>query len=88
MYLASATRSDILFAVCKLSRFVSNSGDDHWRALERVMRYRKGTMIYSICYTGHPKVLEGHCDANWISDADELYATSGYMFSLGGGAVS
>ena len=52
------------------------------------MRYLKGTMSYGICYTGHPKVLEGYYDANWISDADELYATSGYVFSLGGGAVS
>ena len=34
------------------------------------------------------KVLEGYCDANWISDADELYATSGYVFSFGGGVVS
>jgi hypothetical protein len=29
MYLASATRTDILFAVSKLSRFTSNPGDDH-----------------------------------------------------------
>ena len=29
IYLASATRPDISFVVCKLSRFVSNSGDDH-----------------------------------------------------------
>jgi hypothetical protein len=29
MYLASATRPDISFAVSKLSRFVSNLGDDH-----------------------------------------------------------
>jgi hypothetical protein len=36
MYLASATRSDISFAVSKLSRFTSNLGDDNWRALERV----------------------------------------------------
>jgi hypothetical protein len=33
-------------------------------------------------------VLEGYCDANWISDADEIYATSGYVFSLGGDGVS
>jgi hypothetical protein len=33
-------------------------------------------------------VLEGYYDANWISDADELYAMSGYVFLLGGGAVS
>ena len=38
MYLASATRPDILFPMSKLSRFVSNPGDDHWKALERVMR--------------------------------------------------
>jgi hypothetical protein len=46
MYLASATRSDILFAVSKLSRFTSNQGDNHWRALERVMHYLVGTMDY------------------------------------------
>ena len=55
---------------------MSNPGDDHCRALERVLRYLKGTMSYGIRYTGHPKVLEGYCDANRISDADELYATS------------
>ena len=52
------------------------------------MRYLKGTMSYGIRYTKHPKVLEGYCDVNWISDDDELYVTSGYVFSLGGGAVS
>jgi hypothetical protein len=45
-------------------------------------------MIYGIHYAGYPRVLEGYCDANWISNADEIYATSGYVFSLGGGAVS
>ena len=29
MYLASATRPDISFVVCKLSRFMSNPGDNH-----------------------------------------------------------
>jgi hypothetical protein len=88
MYLASATRSDISFVLSKLSRFVSNLGDDHWRALERVLRYLKGTMSLDIHYNGYPIVLKGYCDVNWISDANEIYATSGYVFSLGGGAVS
>ena len=64
MYLASATRPDISFAMSKLSRFVLNLGDYHWRALERVLRYLKGTMSYGIHYTGYPRVLEGYCDAN------------------------
>ena len=88
MYLASATRPDISFAVSKLSQVVSNPGDIHWQALERVMHYLKGTMSYDIHYTGYPKVSEGYCDANWIYDADVLKATSGYVFLLRGGAVS
>jgi hypothetical protein len=64
MYLASATRPDISFVESKLSRYMSNPGDDHWHALERVLRYLKGTMIYGIHYSGHPAVLEGYSDAN------------------------
>jgi hypothetical protein len=45
-------------------------------------------MSYGFHYSGHPKVLEGYSDANWISDADELYAISGYVFLFGGGVVS
>jgi hypothetical protein len=33
-------------------------------------------------------VLEGYSDVNWISDIDQTYATSGYVFTLGGGAMS
>ena len=72
MYLASATRPDILFDVSKLSRFISNPKDDHWKALKRVVHYLKGTMDYGIHYTGYPRVLEGYIDSNWISDADEI----------------
>ncbi|KAK1626704.1 hypothetical protein QYE76_001019 [Lolium multiflorum] len=78
MYLASATRPDISFAVSKLSRFMSNPGTDHWHALDRVMRYLCGTMSYGIHYSGHPAVLEGYSDSNWISDVADLYATSGH----------
>jgi hypothetical protein len=81
-YLAGTTRPDISFAVSKLSRLVSNPGDDHWQALERVMHFLKGTVSYGIHYTEYPRVLEGYCDANWISDAVEMYATSGYVFLL------
>jgi hypothetical protein len=52
------------------------------------MRYLIGTTSYGIHYSGHTAVLEGCNDSNWIFDADELYATSGYVFTLGGGAIS
>jgi len=64
MYLANATRPEILFVVSKLSQFESNLGDTHWSALERVLRYLKGIMSYGIHFFGYPRVLEGYCDAN------------------------
>jgi hypothetical protein len=45
-------------------------------------------MSYGIHYSGHPVVLEEYSDASWIFDIDQIYATSGYVFTLGGGAVS
>jgi hypothetical protein len=45
-------------------------------------------MSFEIHYFGHLAMLEGYSDSNWISDIDQIYATSGYVFTLGGGAVS
>jgi hypothetical protein len=56
--------------------------------LERVIHYLVGTMDCDIHYSENPAVLEGYNDVNWISDVDELYAMSGYVFTLGGAAVS
>jgi hypothetical protein len=52
------------------------------------MHYLAGTMDYIIHYFWYPAVLEGYTDANWISNMDELYTTSGYVFTLDGATVS
>ena len=48
------------------------------------MHYLKCTADNGIHYTGYQKVLEGYSDSNWISGADEIKATSGYVFTHGG----
>jgi hypothetical protein len=88
MYLTGATRPDILFAISKLSRFTSSLGNAHWCAQEHVMRYLRSTTSYGLHYTGYLDVIEGYSDTNWISDVDEIKATSGYIFTIGGAAVS
>jgi hypothetical protein len=52
------------------------------------MHYLAGTMDYEIHYSGYLAVLEGYSDVNWISDMDELYVMSGYVFTLAGAAIS
>ncbi|KAL0392270.1 UNVERIFIED_CONTAM: Retrovirus-related Pol polyprotein from transposon TNT 1-94 [Sesamum radiatum] len=88
MYIMNGTRPDIAYAVNKLSRFTSNPSKDHWKGLIRVLRYLKYTSNYGLHYTRYPAVLEGYSDANWISDSKDTKSTSGYVFTIGGGAVS
>ena len=88
MYVMNGTRLDIAYAVSKLSRYSSNPGLNLWKAIVRVLRYLKYTQNYGLHYTKYPAILEGYCDANWISDTKDSKSTSGYLFTLGGGAVS
>ncbi|GJZ94027.1 zinc finger, CCHC-type containing protein [Tanacetum coccineum] len=62
MYAMISTRPDIAFAVGKLSRYTHNPSLIHWKAINRVFQYLKGTMDYGLTYTGFPSVLEGYSD--------------------------
>lgn len=88
LHLMNFSRPDIAYAVGRLSRYTHSPGKDHWKEIAHLMRYLRGTINYGITYSGFPAVLEGYCDANWISDSDETKSTSGYVFTFGGGTVT
>lgn len=87
-YATDCTRPDIAYAVGVLCRFTSNPSLEHWDAIERVMRYLKRTTNLGLHYKRHLAVLEGFSDANWNTLSDDSKATSGYVFTIAGGAVS
>ncbi|XP_071704789.1 secreted RxLR effector protein 161-like [Rutidosis leptorrhynchoides] len=84
MYLMSCTQPDLAYAVSKLSRYTSNPGTSYWNCITKLLRYLRYTREYGIHYNRYPTVIEGHCDANWISYTNDSRATSGYVFTLGG----
>ncbi|KAK8951607.1 hypothetical protein KSP39_PZI003606 [Platanthera zijinensis] len=43
---------------------------------------------YSLVYPGFPDVLEGYSDANWVTDSLDVKSMIGYVFLLGGAAIS
>jgi hypothetical protein len=93
MYAMLGTRPDIAFAVTALSQFNSNPGQVHWAAVKHVMRYLRGTVDYKLTYgptgkTAITPVIYGYSDSDWGSDADDRRSVTGYVFLLGGGAVS
>ncbi|GJX25637.1 zinc finger, CCHC-type containing protein [Tanacetum coccineum] len=44
--------------------------------------------LSSLTYIGYPLVLEGYTDASWISNTGDNSSISGWVFLLGGGAIS
>ena len=88
VYIMNYTRPDIVYFVSKWSRYTSNLGEDHQKAILRVLRYLRYILNYGWHDTRYPTVLEGYSDANWISDMKDTKSTSGYVFTLGGVAIS
>jgi len=88
MFLMNFTRPDIAYAVIRLSRYTHNPSQVHWNALLCLLKYLKGTSDWCLDFNKFLAVLEGFCDANWVTDNDEVSSTSGYVFTLGGGVVS
>ncbi|KAG5527251.1 hypothetical protein RHGRI_028223 [Rhododendron griersonianum] len=88
MYLMHCTRPDIAFAVCKLSRYTSNPSREHWKVVVRVFGYLKKTIGLGLFYHSFPAALEGYTDASWITSQGDNKSTSGWVFLLGGGAIS
>ncbi|GJZ86357.1 retrotransposon protein, putative, ty1-copia subclass [Tanacetum coccineum] len=88
MYLMTGTRPDLAYVVSRLSRYTSNPSYAHWKAITRVLHYLRYSRDYRQHYDRHLAVIEGYIDANWISDIKDSRSTSGYVFTLGGAAIS
>ncbi|KAL4192642.1 hypothetical protein AMTRI_Chr06g173090 [Amborella trichopoda] len=89
MYTMTGTRPDLSSVMSLVSRFQSNLRDEHWKAVKRILRYLKGIMNYALTYKGGTEItIEGYSDASYLADPDDAKCTSGYVFMLGGGAVS
>ena len=92
MFLAIATRPDIIFAVVKLATYISRPGQTHWVAAKRILRYLKGTKDLGIIYVkekdfNKANLLRGYSDASFNSEANAKSMT-GYTFLSAGAAIT
>ena len=89
MYLAVATRPDIAYAVGRLSSFLDCYRPEHWDAAIRVLRYLKGSRLYSLSLGGTNSLqLNGYSDSDYANCLDTSRSIGGYCFTLGSGVIS
>ncbi|KAM0968159.1 hypothetical protein TB1_015836 [Malus domestica] len=89
MYAQVCTRPDLAFAISVLGRYQANPGEQHWVAAKKVLRYLQRTKSYMLVYRSVENLeLVGYTDSDFAGCLDDRKSTSGYVFTLGGAAVS
>ncbi|XP_073057185.1 secreted RxLR effector protein 161-like [Primulina eburnea] len=88
MYGMISTRPDIAYALSVASRYQSNPGTLHWKAVKDIVKYLRRTKNLFLVYGSGELKWEGYIDSSFQSDVDNLKSTSGFVFKLNGGAVS
>lgn len=90
MFLVTATRPDIAFAVNQLSQYLAEPGQVHLGAAKHVLRYVKGTIDYGLVYGAKGRRQQG-----LIAYSDSAYANSkenrstiGFIFMIDGAPIT
>jgi hypothetical protein len=87
MYAAIGTRPDISHAVLQCARYQDNPGPQHYTTLKRIFACLAGTADLELTIGAGDTVHTGFCDADGHS-TEGWHAIAGYVFTLGGGAIS
>ena len=87
------TRIDCLTAIAEVARFMHNPGQQHWKAVKRIIRYLKSTHQWGLCYRatmepGQQWTLTLYVDSSYANDPDKRRSRYGYIIFLNANPVS
>lgn len=85
----TVSRPDIASIVNHLSQFLHCPGVPHLIAVQRVLRYLKGTPYHGLFFPSDSHlVLHSYCDSHWGACADTSHSISGMCHLLGSSLVT
>lgn len=87
-WIAHTTRPDIAYAVSQLSSFNASWTIDHWTKAKHVLRYLRFTQHHGIRYDSANKTLSMFSDSDFSQCPSTRRSITGYVATMGGGAVS
>nr|CAD1836511.1 unnamed protein product [Ananas comosus var. bracteatus] len=88
MYAMICTRSDFSYVVSIASIYMTNLGKAHWQAVKWILRYLRGTTSTRLEFGRCKDGVVRYVDSNFVGDLVRRRSLSGYIFSIGGCAVS
>ena len=84
------SRPDIAHLVSVLSKFMVNSGREHWNGVKWLLRYVRGSLGIGLKFGSSKEGIgiTSYVDSDYTGDLDKRRSTTGYIFTLFGGPVS
>ncbi|WVZ92733.1 hypothetical protein U9M48_038777 [Paspalum notatum var. saurae] len=77
MYDMVCSRPDLSYAMSLVSRYMANPGKEHWNAVKWILSLAR-----------NERGLVGYVDSDHAADLDKRRSLTGYVFTVGGCAVS
>ncbi|GKA20789.1 retrovirus-related pol polyprotein from transposon TNT 1-94 [Tanacetum coccineum] len=91
MFLMVCTRPYIVYAVSVVSKYLVNSGKNHWKVVKWILKYLRGTTNVGLVYgtnRGNHVDVTGFVDSDYAKDPDKGRSVTGYAFLVQGCVVS
>ncbi|KAG8499626.1 hypothetical protein CXB51_006086 [Gossypium anomalum] len=88
MYAMVYSLPDLSYAVSAVSRYMANPGKEHWKAVQWILRYLRGTTDVCLQFGRTEDGVIGYVDADFAGDLDRRRSLTGYVFTIGGCAIS
>ena len=89
MWFVRKLMPEALNAIRELAMFMDNPGDEHWRAMGRLVGYIAGQGRVELCLM-KPRDLKvyAYVDSNYATNKDTRKSVTGYIVTIGGCLVS
>ena len=79
MYAMICTRPDLSHAVSVVSRYMTNPGKEHWKAVQWIFKYLRGTTDKWLHCGGSNTDVVGFVDFDYAGDLDKRRSLTGYV---------
>jgi len=88
MYAMVCSRPDFSYAMRLVSRYMSNLGKEHWRVVQWIFTYLRGTAYSCLKFGRTNKGLIGYMDFDYAANLERRRSLTGYVFTVGSCAMS
>jgi hypothetical protein len=88
MYVIACSRPDLSYAMSLINRYMENPSKEHWSAVKWIFRYLRGTSSAYLQFGRSRDDLVSYVDSDFVVHLDKRISLIGYVFTIGGCALS